>query len=102
MHSHRAPSLLNEHATTPTAEAADFVYDAPRLSQVASSPIVDLNRAINAAITGGENACLILLDTLHETCTWGSSVCSAPRALTCSVAQAARWCSAAPPFGQRG
>ncbi len=59
--------IAAEHATAPTAAATNFARIATlyaRLSQVAPSPIVDLNRAIAVAFSEGPDAGLALLDTL--------------------------------------
>ena len=60
--------IAAEHATAPTAESTDFARIAnlyAQLSQVAPSPIVDLNRAIAVAFSEGPDAGLALLDTLN-------------------------------------
>ncbi len=60
--------IAAEHATAPTAEATNFARIATlyaHLSQVAPSPIVDLNRAIAVAFSEGPDAGLALLDTLN-------------------------------------
>ena len=60
--------IAAEHATAPTAAATNFARIATlyaHLSQVAPSPIVDLNRAIAVAFSEGPDAGLALLDTLH-------------------------------------
>ncbi|KRF31624.1 RNA polymerase subunit sigma-24 [Yonghaparkia sp. Soil809] len=59
--------IAAEHATAPTAAATDFARIAAlyaHLSEVAPSPIVDLNRAIAVAFSEGPDAGLALLDTL--------------------------------------
>lgn len=60
--------IAAEHATAPSAADTDFarivtLYE--RLSRVAPSPIVDLNRAIAVSFSEGPDAGLTLLDTLH-------------------------------------
>ena len=60
--------IAAEHATAPTAASTNFasiVTLYAHLSQVAPSPIVDLNRAIAVAFPEGPDAGLTLLDTLH-------------------------------------
>ena len=60
--------IAAEHATAPTAAATNFARIATlyaHLSQVAPSPIVDLNRAIAVAFSEGPDAGLALLETLH-------------------------------------
>lgn len=60
--------IAAEHATAPTAAATNFARIATlyaHLSQVAPSPIVDLNRAIAVALSEGPDAGLAFLDTLH-------------------------------------
>ncbi|MBB5616926.1 RNA polymerase sigma factor [Microcella frigidaquae] len=60
--------IAAEHATAPTAAATNFARIATlyaHLSQVAPSPIVDLNRAIAVAFSEGPDAGLALLDTLE-------------------------------------
>ncbi len=60
--------IAAEHATAPTAAATNFARITTlytHLSQVAPSPIVDLNRAIAVAFSEGPDAGLALLDTLN-------------------------------------
>ncbi|MBX9470367.1 RNA polymerase sigma factor [Microcella sp.] len=60
--------IAAEHATAPTAASTNFARIATlyaHLSQVAPSPIVDLNRAIAVAFSDGPDAGLALLDTLN-------------------------------------
>ena len=60
--------IAAEHATAPTAEATNFARIADlytRLSEVAPSPIVDLNRAIAVAFSQGPDAGLALIDSLN-------------------------------------
>ena len=60
--------IAAEYATAPTAAATNFARIATldaHLSQVAPSPIVDLNRAIAVAFSEGPDAGLALLDTLN-------------------------------------
>ncbi len=60
--------IAAEHATASTAAATNFARIAiiyAHLSQVAPSPIVDLNRAIAVAFSEGPDAGLALLDTLN-------------------------------------
>ena len=60
--------IAAEHATAPTPESTDFARIATlyaHLSEVAPSPIVDLNRAIAVAFSEGPDAGLALLDALH-------------------------------------
>lgn len=60
--------IAAEHATAPKAAATNFARIATlysHLSQVAPSPIVDLNRAIAVAFPDGPDAGLALLDTLN-------------------------------------
>ncbi|MBA4247273.1 MAG: hypothetical protein C0444_03140 [Microbacterium sp.] len=57
-----------EHATAPTAADTNVARIATlyaHLSEVAPSPIVDLNRAIAVAFSEGPDAGLALIDTLH-------------------------------------
>lgn len=59
--------IAAEHATAPTAEATDFARIATlyaHLSEVAPSPIVELNRAIAVAFSEGPDAGLALIDSL--------------------------------------
>ncbi len=60
--------IAAEHATAPTAAATNFARITTlytHLSQVAPSPIIDLNRAIAVAFSEGPDAGLALLDTLN-------------------------------------
>ncbi len=60
--------IAAEHATAPTAAETNFARIAAlhaHLSQVAPSPIVDLNRAIAVAFSKGPDAGLAILDTLN-------------------------------------
>ncbi|MBX9718320.1 MAG: tetratricopeptide repeat protein [Microbacteriaceae bacterium] len=60
--------IAAEHATAPTAAATNFARIAAlyaHLSEVAPSPIVDLNRAIAVAFSEGPDAGVALLDTLN-------------------------------------
>ncbi|KRF31507.1 tetratricopeptide repeat protein [Yonghaparkia sp. Soil809] len=60
--------IAAEHATAPTAARTNFARIAnlyAHLSEVAPSPIVDLNRAIAVAFFEGPDAGLTLLDTLN-------------------------------------
>ncbi|KQV25337.1 RNA polymerase subunit sigma-24 [Yonghaparkia sp. Root332] len=66
--------IAAEHANAPTAGATNFARIATlyaHLSQVAPSPIVDLNRAIAVAFAQGPDAGLTLLDTLSLDATLG-------------------------------
>ena len=59
--------IAAEHATTPPTEATNFARIADlnaHLSEVAASPIVDLNLAIAVAFSQGPDAGLTRLDTL--------------------------------------
>ena len=56
------------HATAPTAADTNFARIAnlyAHLSEVALSPIVDLNRAIAVTFSEGPDAGLALIDSLH-------------------------------------
>jgi RNA polymerase sigma-70 factor (ECF subfamily) len=60
--------IAAEHATAPTAADTNFARISTlyaHLSEVAPSPIVDLNRAIAVAFSEGPDAGLALIDTLH-------------------------------------
>jgi RNA polymerase sigma-70 factor, ECF subfamily len=60
--------IAAEHATAPTAPDTNFARIATlyaHLSEVAPSPIVDLNRVIAVAFSEGPDAGLALIDTLH-------------------------------------
>lgn len=60
--------IAAEHATAPAATDTNFARIATfyaHLSEVAPSPIVDLNRAIAVAFSEGPDAGLALIDTLH-------------------------------------
>jgi RNA polymerase sigma-70 factor (ECF subfamily) len=60
--------IAAEHATALTAANTNFARIAAlyaHLSEVAPSPIVDLNRAIAVAFSEGPDAGLALIDTLH-------------------------------------
>ncbi len=64
----RQAQIAAEHATAPTPESTGFPRIATlyaHLSQVAPSPIVDLNRAIAVAFSEGPDAGLALLDTFN-------------------------------------